>query len=333
MVDKDVIDTVLKKFLSSPRHPLYLDNPKYEHLEERNIEIYMSSAWLKSHWCYEKAKAFTVNSLNDKVNYFICGLPYQIAIKERLLSREQVQDEMSEADFNEVTFSIEMECLFYGNTDGAFFKFDDISDCRVLKSAIYPTTLSNSRYTCNIPDLVENERRILSADIALMASKKNQDNDASSIILNSAIPNANNNYIANIVYMENHEGLTTDVLALKIRRLFSIYKCTDLVIDTNGSGLGIFDELVKDIIDPKTGELFPALSCCNDENMAIRCKDDNAPKVIWSIKGNQTFNSQACIGLRNGFRNKKINLLVNEFLSENILKEKIKGNKTVENNL
>ena len=67
-----------------------------------------------------------------------------------------------------------------------------------------------------------------------MTSKKNQDNDASSIILNSAIPNANNNYIANIVYMENHEGLTTDVLALKIRRLFSIYKCTDLVIDTNG---------------------------------------------------------------------------------------------------
>lgn len=48
MVEKDVIDTVLKKFLSSPRHPLYLDNPKYAHLEERNIEIYMSSAWLEN---------------------------------------------------------------------------------------------------------------------------------------------------------------------------------------------------------------------------------------------------------------------------------------------
>ena len=48
MVEKDVIDTVLKKFLSSPRHPLYLDNPKYAHLEERNIEMYMSSAWLEN---------------------------------------------------------------------------------------------------------------------------------------------------------------------------------------------------------------------------------------------------------------------------------------------
>ena len=49
MVEKDVIDTVLKKFLSSPRHPLYLDNPKYAHLEERNIEMYMSSAWLENY--------------------------------------------------------------------------------------------------------------------------------------------------------------------------------------------------------------------------------------------------------------------------------------------
>ena len=30
MVDKDTIDTVLKKFLTSPRQPLYLRNPRYK---------------------------------------------------------------------------------------------------------------------------------------------------------------------------------------------------------------------------------------------------------------------------------------------------------------
>ena len=99
MVDKGTIDTVLKRFLTAPRQPNYLNKKEYSHLIERNKEIYMSSAWYKSHWSFDKAKAFTVNLLDDKKKYFICGLPYQIAIKESLLSREQIEDEMSETDF------------------------------------------------------------------------------------------------------------------------------------------------------------------------------------------------------------------------------------------
>lgn len=325
MVDKDTIDTVLKKFLTSPRQPLYLRNPKYRHLVERNIEMYMSSTWYKSHWSYDKARAFTVNFLRDDVNYFICGLPYQISIKEGLLLRQDVEDEMSEEDFNAITFSIEMEALFFGDTDGNFFTFDEVSARRQLKDAVYPPTLSNNRITCKVPDLIENERRILSVDVALMASKKKHNNDASSIIINSAIPNNNNSYVANNLYMDNFEGLTTDELALIIRRLFYFYKCTDLVLDTAGVGLSVFDALIKDIVDPKTGELYPALNCCNDDTMAMRCKIDNAPKVIWSIKANANLNSEICINLRNGFQKGKINLLVSEFEARDILKQKIKG--------
>ena len=83
--------------------------------------------------------------------------------------------------------------------------------------------------------------------------------------------------------------------------------------------------LIQDIVDPTTGELYPALSCCNDKTMADRCKVDNAPKVIWSIKASATFNNEACILLRSGFQKGKINLLVSEFESEEILKEKFKG--------
>ena len=47
MVDLDTINTVLRRFLTAPRQPNYLNNPKYSHLLERNKELYMSSAWLK----------------------------------------------------------------------------------------------------------------------------------------------------------------------------------------------------------------------------------------------------------------------------------------------
>lgn len=323
MVDLNTINTVLRRFLTAPRQPNYLNNPKYAHLLERNKEFYMSSAWYKSHWSFEKAKAYTVNLLDDTKKYFICGLPYQVSVKEGLLQKEALQDEMSEIDFDDTKWSMEMDCLFFGDTEGAFFSFDDIGCRRTLQTAVYPPSLISSK-TYKVPDLVANERRIMSVDVALMASNKHK-NDASSIIINSAIPTNSNNFISNIVYLENHEGLNTDELALVVRRLFKIYKCTDLVLDTNGSGLGVFDALIRDMVDPETGELYSALSCCNDKDMAARCKVPNAPKVIWSIKANASFNNEICILLRSGFKQGKINLLVSEFEADEILGDKIKG--------
>lgn len=255
------------------------------------------------------------------MRYFICGLPYQISIKEGLLMREQIEEEMSEADFNELTWQMEMETLWWGDTDGAFFSYSDVTERRKLKTPMYASEITKNK-SHKVPDLAPNERRILSADVALMASGSGHKNDASSIFINSAIPTNNDSYIGNFVYSESREGLNTDELALIIRRLFKIYKCTDLVLDTSGQGLGVYDALIRDIVDPETGELYPALSCCNDKAMEERCKVDGAPKVIWSIKASASFNSEMCIRLRDGFQKGKINLLVSEQQAESVLKEK-----------
>ena len=261
--------------------------------------------------------------LNNSKKYFICSLPYQISIKEGLLDREQIQDEMTESDFDEMKFEMEMMSLFYGDSKGSFFSFDDIDKRRRLKNAMYnPDSIAGKQH--KIPDLVANERRILSVDVALMASKTHK-NDASAIMINSAIPTNNDNYIANIVYMENHEGLNTDELALIVRKLYKEYKCTDIALDTSGQGLGVYDALVRDIVDPATGELYGALSCCNDKAMAERCKVSGAPEVIWSIKGSASFNNEICILLRSGFKQKKINLLISVEEAEELLRSKIKN--------
>lgn len=326
MLDKDIIATVIRKFLGTPRQPLYLNLPKYKNnpnLLETNIDIYMSSAWMKAHWSYDKSKSYVINLLGHREGYFVCALPYQMSIKEGLKKKVEIEDEMSEADFDEATFNMEMCCMPMGDNEASFFTFEDISKCRKLKNAVYfSKDLSKNKKP--IPDLLLNEERILSVDIALMASKKH-DNDAASIIVNSAIPTTDNNYVANIIYLKNYEGLRTEELALIIRKLYDEYKCTALVIDTNGSGIGIYDALSKDMVDYETGDVYRALSCVNDPTMAERCKDTSAPKVIWSIKATQQFNTEMCILLRNGFKNNRINLLVNEFEAEEYLKDKIKN--------
>lgn len=86
-------------------------------------------------------------------------------------------------------------------------------------------------------------------------------------------------------------------------------------------GLGVFDSLARDINDPDTGEIYPALSCCNDPEMAARCKATGADKVIWSVKASAQMNSDCAILLREGFRSGKVRLLVNEYDAEELLGE------------
>ena len=318
-VDQNVITMVLRKFLTAPRHPKFMDKPEYKNYpQERNKEIYMSSAWMKSHWSFNKLKSYVAQLLDDSKKYFVCGLPYQLSIKEGLLSREQVEDEMSESDFNEMIWEMEMGCLFFGDTDGAFFSYEDISKQRVLQQAIYPPTSVTDKKS-KIPDLVNGERRILSVDVALLASKK-QNNDAASIFINSALPTKSGKYIGNMIYTENHEGLHTNDLALIIRRLYEQFKCTDIALDVKGIGIGIYDALCRDIPDPAYGVVYPPLSCCNDPVYADRCVDKKAPKVIWAIQATAQFNNDMYLGLRDGFKQGFINLLTNEFEAEEILR-------------
>ena len=86
-------------------------------------------------------------------------------------------------------------------------------------------------------------------------------------------------------------------------------------------GLGVFDCLARDIVDPDTGEIYPALSCCNDQTMADRCTVIGAPKVIWSVKASAQFNSDAAFLLREGFRSGRIRLLTSEYDADDNLKE------------
>ena len=323
MVDESVLNTVLRKFLTSPRQPKYLEKSEYRHLQERNKEIYMSSAYFKSSWAYKKAQSYTLSFFDDKKKYFICGLPYQVSVKEGLLSREQIEDEMSELDFNELVQSMEMECLWFGDTDGSLFNFDALASRRKIRNAFLPLEFYGDKFP--MPKLGNSEKRILSLDVALMKSTKKKDNDAAALYLNSLVQTNSTSYQSNFVMGETFEGLTTDELGLIVMRYFYKYNCTDLVLDTNGIGLGVYDFIIRDQYDPDTGETYKALTCCNDRDMADRCKVKDAKSVVWSVKATAKFNNEICVLLRNGIQNGKINFLISEQNADDVLKETYKG--------
>ena len=321
MVKKETIDTVLRKFLASPRHPKYMDKPEYKHLKEPNKTLYLSSAYYQDHWSFRRARDSCRFMLDPTKRNFVCGFPYQLAIQEDLLMEEEVIEQMSETDFNEITWSMEMDSLFYGDSNGSFFGFDTVSKNRRIELPILPDRYSSllpGAQKMRIPPKQPGEKRILSADIALMASTKHK-NDATAIFINQCMPTKAGRYTNNIVYTETNEGFHTEAEALRIRKLYEEYDCDYIVLDTKGVGLSVFDALVRDISDPETGEVYPALSCCNNPDMAARCTARNAVKAIWSITGTSRFNSDCALLLREGFRTGRIRLLITEYDAEEML--------------
>ena len=100
-----------------------------------------------------------------------------------------------------------------------------------------------------------------------------------------------------LVYSENIEGMSIQDQALKLRRYFDYFNCDYLGIDARSVGIPLIDLLMRDIYDPETGETYPAISCCNNPEIADRCSDKNAKKVIWAIMGSAQFNSDVAIGM------------------------------------
>lgn len=324
LINKDTIDTILRKFLTLKREPAYRALSKTERkkelAKEKNLTLYLTSAYWKDHWSYTRCVDTLKAMVNPSRRQFVCGFPYHLSIKEGLLDPELVADEMAESDFSEVKFSMEMESLFWGADDGAFFDNETVSKNRKIKYPMLPSSQSSllSSTLIQIPQKQKGETRILSVDVGLMSSRRNK-NDATAIFLNQLVPTKAGRYVSNIVYADSCEGLRTDDQALVIRKLYDEFNCDYIVLDTNGIGLGVYDTLARDISDPETGEIYPAISCCNDKTMAERCTVPGADRVIWSIKASAQFNSDCAILLRDGFKTGRVRLLVNEYDAADIL--------------
>ena len=325
LVDPNVIQTILKKFLTQRRMPPYEElsdeERKAEYDKEKNKTIWCSSAYFSDHWAYQKCIETIKCMLMPDRKDFCCSLPYELSISEGLLDPDVVESDMLESDYSEIRHLMEYEAVFYNSSEDAFFDFSTVSKNRHIQYPMLPSSMSamlKSNSAIRIQPKQPGEKRLLSADIALMASTRHS-NDATSIHITRLIPTKAGRYTVNLVYTEPNEGLRTEEQALNIRKLYEEYDCDYIVLDAKNVGLAILDFLSNDISDPETGEIFPALSCCNNEDLAARCAVRGAPKAIWAIMGSAKFNSDAALLLREGFKSGRIRLLVNEYDGEDAM--------------
>lgn len=289
MVDESVLNTVIREFAIGSRQPRYLRKSKYAHMLERNQEIYLSSAWYKFHWSFRKMGEYFETMSKGGRKFFVAGFPYQLTVRENLEPLEQVRDVVEEG-VDPIEFAMERECIFYGESQGAFFNFKEALDNRIESWAVYPSeqyrdlTETNFKHKSKPKDAI----RLLTCDIALVGG---QHNDASAYGLIELTP-TKRGYDRTLLYMESQQGQRTDDTARRIRQLYDELDADYVVLDTRNVGLSVYDALAAPIIDPDTGYKYDPLSCANDTELEDRCMYPKAPKIIYSIKATKSLNSR-----------------------------------------
>lgn len=330
MVEKSIIDTILSPMLNAPRSPGYLRKKQYKHLQEVGQKYFLTSAWYAQSELYSQLKDYTSRMLTDGSKFFACDLPYQASIEAGLLMKETIENEMMEQSFNQISFMMEYEGKFYGSSEDALFNFNVLNGRRVLIDSLKP--LDFYRETgIQIPKKQANEKRILSLDVALLASRKH-DNDASCFIFNQCIASDENSLVSNISFIDTKEGLLTEELGLWLMRYFYQYDMDFCGLDCSGIGQAILDSVMVDKYDPLFGVTYKAMTVINNNDLAVRCKVKDANKCIYAIKASAKQNNDMCLALRAALQNGYINLLVSETDMEDKWAKIIKGyNKLTEN--
>ena len=316
MVKNEVLQKILRPFLNVVRQPKFATNPLYKekyknYAKEENKELYLSSAWLKNHYSWNKFRTFVKGMCNEK-SYFTCDLDYRLALHHGLLTESRVEAIKQEDDMNPITWDMEMEGLFYGENSNAFYTFNDLNPCRTLFKPFYPPTdkdyiLKKKKY--KLKKLV-GEKRIIGFDVAIMGGSRN---DNSVFTLLRLIPEGNNSYTKQVVYIESLNGCHSEKQAIRLKQLFYDFEADYICMDCNGNGIAVYDELVKVNYDKERDIEYLPFFTYNNVKMADRAETKVGLPVIYSIKANSTeINHEIAIALKTAFETKTIKLLVNE---------------------
>lgn len=236
LINKDVLSKVVRPFLTVIRQPKFLSKPEYKNYpREENSELYLTSAWYKDHYVYDRFKSFAKGMMNNKP-YFACAFPYQLAVEHGLLTQSRVNAIRNEDDMDEIAWIMEMCSIFYGEKSNAFYKSSDINPCRnIYKPWIPPTDLeyleekekSKKKYHLKKQG---GEIRIIGCDISVMGGAKN---DASVFTLMRLIPQGGE-YIRHVVYIESLEGGNAADQAKRIKQLFYDFQADYVALDAQG---------------------------------------------------------------------------------------------------
>lgn len=220
-----------------------------------------TTAGTKQSFAYNLLKEYLEDMVSGK-SAFILGSSYELPTMERLLSIDYISDLKESPNFNPISFSREYGSVWSGSSESSLVDLETFRKSRVLKDAEYKA------------ERKKGVSYILSYDVA---RSEGASNAQSSLVVTKLTDRGDGTFQKHIVNIYGFEGTHFREQALFLKQKVNDFKASMLVIDSNGLGIGLIDQLVTEI------DTNPPYEVINDERYN-RYKTENSIPMIYSLK-------------------------------------------------
>lgn len=271
-----------------------LQNPNEPH----QVQIWISSASDKNTYAYDKTIELMEMAIINPKKVAIFGCDFRVPMKCGLLPKDFLNELKASPTFDEADFSREYMSRFVGTSSESWFNYDRIMVHRKL---------SNPEHKAMHKEGTESFY-ILGVDVGRRGCQ-------SVCVVLKVYPRLDGTYKVNLVNIfvlgktDDEKVLDRQVIALK--RIIKDFAPRQLVLDINGIGIFLADEMIKPTYDSLTGETLPAYGFNNrEEYFSLQPRD--CQKIIYGIKATSQINSDMHSFLYSRIDTGKMNFLITE---------------------
>lgn len=288
LLNNELFEDVLEPIPNVPRRTIgkkSVVNP-----EEMNgqINFFTTSGFRGSTEFYRNVQM--VKEMAELKGKIVLGSDWRLAVHYgRGEPRSVILDK--KARLSPVFFAQNYESKWVGATDGAIVNINKFLKLRTLKKHELKSD-GKHEYVMSIDVARSNSENNNKTSISILKIKRNDDGVISRVPL------------VNLINLPN--GLTFTAQSIEIKRIRKIYDAKAVVVDANGLGTGLVDELLKEHIDPDTGE---SLGCWDTMNTNHQPELENAEQILY-VLNSQGINHDIIVNFIDMVESGKLQLLI-----------------------
>ena len=271
--DEEMINSVVIPLVNVSRR---LPNNTVNDKEPNQQIIATTSAGSKISFAYDRLIDTFENAIIDPEHAFMFGCDWRLPAMHGLIDKQYINKLKMSPSYNAESFATEYLSLWQGSSEDAWFSYDKLTKYRKIKN---PET-----HAINRPD--SEQFYLISVDVGRIS-----DQTAVCVFRVNVVKQKFYSTLVNLIVLgRTAQTKPFTVQAIDLKKIINLYKPREVVIDTNGLGVGLADEMIKPQYD-EMGNILPAYGFINDDvYKAIQPKD--APKILYGIKANGPLNSK-----------------------------------------
>ena len=245
--------------------------------EPNQQRIFMTSAGVKTSFAYDLLIDDFIDSIIHPKSTFVFGCDYRVPVMHGLLDKTYINKLKTSSSFKEESFAREYASLWSGSSEEAWFNFDKLAKYRKIKN---PET--SAKFRAN-----SNQFYLLSVDVGRL-------NDQTVCCVFRVNVSGEGKYFATLVNLyvlgRQAETKTFNRQVIELKRIIKKFNPLEVVIDTNGLGIGFADEMIREQVD-EFGNIYEPLGFKNDDDF-LKIQPKDAMCILYGIKANGPLNSK-----------------------------------------